>query len=275
MSRIQTAIEGRSRAGGRAFVPFLTAGYPDRSICVRVAAALAALGSTALEIGIPFSDPVADGPVIQRASAAALKSGVTPGAALELVADICRQTTVPVVIMTYVNPIMQFRGRRGETFADAAQAAGAAGMLITDLPPDQPHECWEQVQAAGLDPILLVTPTTPRDRLATIGTRARGFVYCVGRLGVTGAGPASHGRLVELVAAVRAAIPLPVLIGFGISTAAEARAAAGLADGIVVGSALLECMEKAADPVASVRALASELIQGLSMPSPSRSKAPS
>jgi len=266
MSRIQSAIEGRCREGRRAFVPFLTAGYPDPATCVRAAVALAGAGAAVLEIGIPFSDPMADGPIIQRASEAALRAGTTPAIALELIADICRQTTVPVVIMTYVNPIMQFRGPRGESFAEAARAAGAAGMLVTDLPPDQPHECWDQVQAAGLDPILLVTPTTGSGRLVTIGARARGFVYCVGRLGVTGVGPASHGRLAQQVAAARAAIPLPVLIGFGIGTASEAREAAVLADGVVVGSALLKCMEGAADPVGSARALATELILALSMP---------
>jgi tryptophan synthase alpha chain len=266
MSRIQSAIETRCKAGQRAFVPFLTAGYPDSATTVRAAVGLAEVGAAVVEIGVPFSDPVADGPIIQQASAAALSAGTTPARVLELVADIRDKTQVPLVIMTYLNPFMQFRNHRREGFAQAARDQGVDGILVTDLPPDQPHECWEEMQAAGVDPILLVTPTTPTHRLATIAARARGFVYCVGRLGVTGVGPSAHSHLADLVKSVRAAIPLPVLIGFGISTPEEARRAAGMADGVVVGSALLQCMQGARDPVQAVRGLATEMVQALSVP---------
>lgn len=265
MSRIQSAIEARRRTGRVAFIPFLTAGFPDRPTTVRAAVALAEAGADVLEIGIPFSDPVADGPVIQHCSEVALRGETTPERALEVVAAIRRATTIPIVVMTYLNPVMQFRGPAGERFGAAARAAGADGILLTDLPPDQPHECWEEVAAAGLDPILLVTPTTPRSRLAALAGRARGFVYGVARLGVTGEGPGAHARLEEMVAAARAAIGLPVVVGFGIATPEDARRVAGLADGVVVGSALLRRIEGAADPVAAARALAAELIPALTV----------
>ncbi len=264
MSRIQQAIESRRSSGRRAFVPFLTAGFPDPATTVRVAVALAQVGADVIEIGIPFSDPVADGPVIQHTSEAALRRGTTPGQALRMIADIRSETSLPVVVMTYVNPLMQFRGQGGETFAAAVRGAGGDGILVTDLPPDQNHEAWDDIEAAGLDPILLVTPTTPAPRLEAIGRRARGFVYAVTRLGVTGEGPGASARLPELVRSARAATGLPVLVGFGIGSAEEARRTLEIADGIVVGSALLKRMEEAADPVSAAREIAIELIGALS-----------
>lgn len=247
-------------------VPFLTCGFPDPATTVRAAVALAEAGADVLELGIPFSDPMADGPLIQRASQAALDMGMTPARALELVAEVRRETRVPIVIMTYVNPVMQFRAPHGQDFAARAREAGADGILLTDLPPDQPHECWEQVEVAGLDPILLVTPTTSASRLATFAHRARGFLYCVTRLGITGTGPALDPRLDGLVESARAATRLPVLVGFGIGTAAEARQAARAADGVVVGSALLARMQGSTDPVDAACGLAVELIEALSAP---------
>jgi tryptophan synthase alpha chain len=262
-SRIERAIISRRQAGRRAFVPFLTAGYPDLKTSIDAALALARAGADLLEMGIPFSDPVADGPVIQLASETALSAGTTPQRALELIRAIREESNIPIVIMTYLNPVMQFRGLEGEGFAAAARSAGVDGVLLTDLPPDEPHEIWESVEGAGLDPILLVTPTTAAPRLETIARRARGFVYCVSRLGVTGSGPGSHRRLAELVASARAATRLPVLVGFGIESGPEARRAARVADGIVVGTALIRSMQEAADPVEAVAGLASELIRAL------------
>jgi tryptophan synthase alpha chain len=171
--------------------------------------------------------------------------------------------------MSYVNPLMQFQGLGGRSFADSAREAGVDGILITDLPPEEPHELWATVAASGLDPILLVSPTTPPERIRAIAGRARGFVYCVSRLGVTGKGPGADERLRELVATSREHTGLPALIGFGVGGAADARRAAELADGVVVGSALLERLE-APDPVAAATALAREIRSGLTSPSPRR-----
>ncbi len=262
MSRIQEVITAR-RAGGRiAFVPFLTAGFPDPETSIRTAVALARVGADVLEIGIPFSDPIADGPVIQQASAEALARGMTAARTLELVAQIRTETPVPVVLMTYLNPVMQFGEAGGRSFADAARAAGVEGLLITDLPPDQPHEIWEDVAASGLAPILLISPTTTPARLATISARAQGFIYCVARLGVTGSGRA-HAQVAELAARARAASGLPVVVGFGITDAEAARAMTGFADGVVVGSALLAAMRDAADPAAAAARLARDVIAAL------------
>jgi hypothetical protein len=175
--RIEDALS-LAGAGRLAFVPFSTP-YPTPEVTVSTAVALAGAGADLLEIGIPFSDPLADGPVIQGASEAALRSGMTPGRALALVAAIRNKTDIPLIIMSYLNPVMQFRGAGGEDFALAARAAGAEGLLLTDLPPDQPHEIWDAVEAAG--PARSSRPDTPKARLAATAARARGFVYCVSR----------------------------------------------------------------------------------------------
>jgi tryptophan synthase alpha chain len=257
VSRIQAAIARRLAQGRRAFVPYLTAGHPDPETTRAAALALAGIGATALELGIPFSDPVADGPVLARAQARALAGGMTPGGALDLVRAIRSQSDIPLIIMSYVNPLMQFRGQPG-AFAAAAAEAGADGLLVTDLPADEPHALWPAIDAAGLDSIVLVTPTTGEARLRAIAPRARGFVYCVSRLGVTGSGPEADRRTAALVAAARGATGLPVLLGFGIATAADAARAAALADGVVVGTALVPALE-GPSPAAAVAALGAEL----------------
>ena len=263
MSPIQAAITARLERGRAAFVPYLTAGFPDPDTTRRCALALARAGADALELGVPFSDPIADGPVLERASAAALARGMTPAGVLELAAEIHEQSPdLPLIVMSYVNPLMQFRAADGAGFAACARKAGILGLLVTDLPPEEPHELWETIAQANLDPIVLVSPTTDQGRLRLLAARARGFVYCVSRLGVTGGGAADR-RLGELVQAARAATGLPALIGFGVATGADARRAAALADGVVVGSALVERLE-AADPVAEASALAREIVAGLS-----------
>jgi tryptophan synthase alpha chain len=266
LSRIRSAIESRLRAGARAFVPFLTAGYPDAQTTRECALALAALGATALELGVPFSDPIADGPVLERAATVALARGMTPAGVLDVASKIHeRAPELPLIIMSYINPIMQCRGSRGESFLEAAEAAGVDGILLTDVPPEEPHEIWSQVEQSGLDAIVLVSPTTKASRLPLLARRAGGFVYCVSRLGVTGRGSSTDRRLAELVQAARAATGLPALIGFGVGSGADARRVAPLADGVVVGSALIERLS-AADPVGEVSALGREIVAALAAP---------
>ena len=243
-------------------MPYLTAGFPDPPTTRQCALALARAGADVLELGVPFSDPIADGPVLERASATALARGMTPAGVLELAAQIHEQTPdLPIVVMSYINPLMQFRASDGGDFAESARQVGIDGLLVTDLPPEEPHELWSQIAAAHLDPIVLVSPTTEERRLQVLADRARGFVYCVSRLGVTGGGAVDQ-RLGDLVRRARAATGLPALVGFGVTTGADAERAAALADGVVVGSALVERLATA-DPVAAAAAFGREIVAGL------------
>ena len=229
-----------ARAEGRAaLVAFFTAGVPTPGAAVDAWRRAADAGADVLEIGIPFSDPLADGPVIQRASHAALAQGMTPAGALALVRDAA--LPVPVVIMTYANPVLAYGAAR---FAADARAAGAVGVLLTDVPAGVDPALEGAVRGAGLDLIRLVAPTTTAERLAAALQDASGFVYLISRLGVTGVREAVPDDLAAHVARIRAATPLPVAVGFGIGTPAQARAAARVADGVVVGSALVEALER-------------------------------
>jgi tryptophan synthase alpha chain len=221
-------------------------------------------GVMAVEIGIPFSDPIADGPDLQRAAEAALRNRVTP----ELVLDLVRRYRtaggrLPIVLMTYANPIV----RGGiHAFAAAAAKAGVDGVLVSDLPPDEAPEVWTALDGAGLDTVLLVAPTTPRERLQAIVGRCRGFVYCLARTGVTGGSQGWSGSIDERIAEVRGLTKLPVAIGFGVSTAEQAGSLRGRCDAVVVGAALMR--EVTADPargaVDRVVARATEMAQALS-----------
>jgi tryptophan synthase alpha chain len=259
VSRIETAIRRARKERGRgAFVPFLTAGYPSLDATVELALALADRGADVIEIGIPFSDPLADGPVIQASSQAALAGGVTPAAALDAIGQLTRASEVPIVVMTYLNPLMQLEGG----LLRAARQAGFAGVILTDLPIDQQHEVWDEVAEAEVDPILLVTPTTSEQRVRRIAARGAGFIYCVARMGVTGAGETRLDALDARLAVIRAASTLPVLVGFGVRGRDDAAQLGGMADGVVVGSALVERLA-GGDSVAAALSLAGEVIEGL------------
>jgi tryptophan synthase alpha chain len=240
------------RAAGRpALIPYVTAGFPSAEATVATLHALADEGADFVEVGIPFSDPLADGPVIQRASFAALQGGTTVRGVLDMVraADL----PIPVVLFSYVNPVLRYGLAR---FLDDARQAGASGVLLTDLPVGEDPALETVIEASGLDRIPLVALTTTRARLATSLEGASGFVYLISRLGVTGGGTTIGAEVATAVAAVRAVTALPVVLGFGIGTGAEAAAAAEHADGVVVGSALVSRM---ADGPAAVRGLVAEL----------------
>lgn len=246
------AAFARARAEHRAaLVTYLTAGHPDRAAS---AAALAACDAHAdvLELGVPFSDPLADGPTIQRSSFEAIRQGMTLAGTLALLREV--RPAKPTVIFTYLNPLLRYGLDR---FLDDAAAAGAAGLLLTDLPAGGDPALEARIAASGLDLIRLIAPTTGAARLAAATREARGFVYLVSRLGVTGTRAALAADLASLVARVRAATALPVAVGFGVSTAAQVREVARLADGVVVGSALVERLER--EGVAGARALLAEL----------------
>ena len=249
--------------GTTGLIPYLTAGYPSLEATLEMMRGCDRPGVRAIEVGIPFSDPIADGPEIQRAAEWALRSRVGATETLALVAELRRHSQLPVVIMTYANPVL----RHGiDAFADAARAAGVDGVLISDLPPDESPEVWAALDRAGLDTIVLVAPTSDAGRVPMLVARARGFVYCLARTGVTGAGGGDASGLEERVAAVRRLTPLPVAVGFGIAGAAGARALRGVADAVVVGAAFMRAVSE--DPARGaahrVHSLAGELLSALS-----------
>jgi tryptophan synthase alpha chain len=266
MSRRGSAISGafaRVRRERRAaFVPFLMAGDPDLATTERLVAALAEAGADVVELGVPFSDPIADGPVNQAAAGRALAAGATLERILESVARLRSETDVPIVLFSYFNPIHRYGVER---FAEHAAGSGVDGVLIVDLPPEEAErEGLAALAAAGLDPIFLLAPTSTAERLRAVRKAGRGFVYFVSRLGVTGEREALPAELARQVGTVRKRLDLPVAVGFGISTPAQAAAVARLADGVVVGSALVRRVAEAggagADAaVAGVRELAREL----------------
>jgi len=220
-----------------ALIPYLTAGYPTPARAVEALRMVAAAGADLVEVGLPFSDPLADGVTIQRSTQAALDQGVTAARALEQVHQAALD--IPVVIMTYVNPVLAYGVER---FVSDAHAAGASGLLLTDFPAGADAELEECVAASPLALIRLIAPTTRPERLARAVRGASGFIYLISRLGVTGARDEAPPDLSTHVAAIRAATRLPIAVGFGIGTAAQARATARVADGVVVGSALVEAL---------------------------------
>lgn len=249
--------------GTTGLIPFITAGYPSLEASGGLMAALDRPGVRALEIGIPFSDPIADGPEIQRASESALRARVGTEEVLGLVAGFRRTSSLPVVVMTYANPVLRYGI---EAFAQAAREAGVDGIIVSDLPPDEAPEVWSAFDQAGLDTVVLVAPTTDAARLPGLVARARGFVYCMARTGVTGAGSGDPAALPERVAGLRRLTPLPIAVGFGISGAVGAREMKGVVDAVIVGAAFMRAVSE--DPahgvVHRVQALAGELIEALS-----------
>ena len=234
-----------------ALIPYLTAGYPSVPQTRAALRMLVEAGADFVELGVPFSDPLADGPVIQRSSHAALQQGMNVAGVLELIRE--SDLPVPVIVFSYLNPIMAYGLER---FAREAQRAGVAGLLLTDLPAGEDAGIEQTMRAAGLDLIRLIAPTTEGARLADAVRGAGGFLYVISRLGVTGARTELDERAEALVSRVRAASDLPVALGFGLATGDQARAAARIADGVVVGSALVE---RLGEGVESARQLMAEL----------------
>ena len=212
-------------------------------------------GADLVEVGIPFSDPLADGPVIQRASQAALGQGMTVAGTLELIREV--RPSVPVVAFSYLNPLMAYGLAR---FGHDAAAAGVSGVLVTDLPAGEDPQVESTLREAGLDLIRLVAPTSTSARLEPVVRGAEGFIYLIARLGVTGARTAVGRELEVTISRVRAATPLPIAVGFGIASGEQARRLGQLADGVVVGSALVERLERGLD---AGRALMAELREAL------------
>jgi tryptophan synthase alpha chain len=251
----RAAIAARRSRGERALVPFLTAGYPDWDTFDAAVLGLAGEGADLLELGIPFSDPLADGPTIQAASQRVLDAGVTVEEILRRVEARRAAWGIPVVVMTYANPILAMGAER---FAARARAAGIGGILVSDLPPEELPEVWAAFRAHGLETVVLVAPNTAAARLPLLAAAATGYVYCLTRTGVTGKGGAFSANLAEQAARVRAHTSLPVVAGFGIRGPGDARALGDAFDGVVVGARWLELLagEDRAAGLAAVRELA-------------------
>ncbi|MGH9468242.1 MAG: tryptophan synthase subunit alpha [Terriglobales bacterium] len=231
--RIFAAARGRA-----ALIPYLTVGAPSLAATREAALALVSSGADILELGVPFSDPVADGPVIQAASQRALAQGVGLAQVLELARELRRASEVGLLLFSYYNPLLQYGL---EALAREAAAAGCDGVLITDLIPEEAEPCRGLLQAAGLDTVFLAAPTSTPQRLAAIAAASSGFIYAVSRLGVTGGGTEIDSSR-ELITNLRRCTRLPVAVGFGIARADQVAAVAQYADGAVVGSALMRAL---------------------------------
>ncbi len=242
MSRIKKKFADLKNHGQAALIPFITAGDPDLPTTLKIMRSLETGGADLIELGIPFSDPSADGPTIQRSSERALKAPVPLSAVFRLVRDFRKTSTVPIILFGYFNPFFRFGLKK---FAREAAGAGADGVLCVDLPPEESDELKRWTDAAGIDLIFLLSPTSGSDRVKLVARQGRGFIYYVSVTGVTGARRSFDDSLREQVARVRRAASLPVGVGFGISTPRQAAWMAGFADAAVVGSALVEVIERA------------------------------
>jgi tryptophan synthase alpha chain len=251
--RLGECFRGLRERGEKALIPFVTAGDPDLDTTEAIVLALAEAGADAIEIGVPFSDPMAEGPTIQRASERALASGTALRRIIERVAALRARVELPIVLMGYTNNFLAMGAR---PFAEAAARAGVDGLITVDLPPEEGEAFYAEVQRAGIDPILLAAPTTERARLEMLAKQTRGFLYFVSLTGVTGARRDVSATLEQEVRAVRSISDVPVCVGFGVSTPEQARRVAGFADGVVVGSAFIDRIERAGSPEAAVDAAA-------------------
>lgn len=251
MTRLREATQSARARGRKALVPFLTAGFPDEETFLALLVAASRAGADVIEIGIPFSDPIADGPIIQASSQRALRAGASLAKALDWAARAAPKVSAALVFMSYVNPLLRMGIKR---FADRAAAAGVTGVIIPDLPVEESAEIRGIVEASGLVLVDLVAPTSGPERIARIAAVADGFLYLVSVAGVTGTRNALAGGLGGFATRVRAETSLPLYVGFGISSPRQAAEAARHTDGIIIGSALLQRIQDAPAPGEAVGA---------------------
>lgn len=241
MNRIAETFERLRQKNEKALVGFVTAGDPDISDSLGLITAMCEAGLDILELGVPFSDPTADGPVIQRSSVRALARGMSLRTVLEMTREIRKKfTEIPIILFSYYNPIYAYKST---AFYKAAVEAGADGLLVVDLPPEESDEMTEAWQGNALSLIRLIAPTTPVERMKQIAASASGFIYLVSKTGVTGSEGLDTGDIALYMKNLRSVTSLPICVGFGISTAAEVAAVAAVADGVVIGSAFERLIE--------------------------------
>lgn len=261
MSRLTQTFEALRKAGRRALIPFLTAGDPNPQFTVPTLHALVAAGADIVELGVPFSDPMADGPVIQRASERALAHHMSLRKTLAMVEEFRRSDrTTPVVLMGYLNPI-ECMGYAA--FVEQAKRVGVDGVLTVDLPPEEAGEFVPLLYAAAIDPIFLLAPNSTEDRIRRIAALGRGYLYYVSLKGVTGASHLDLAEVERKIAQVKAMTDLPIGVGFGVKNAETAAAIGRFADAVVVGSALVEKIGEACDRPDAARAQLVELLRGM------------
>ena len=263
MSRIQGCFEALAQAGGKALIPYITAGDPHPSLTVPLMRALVEAGADIIELGVPFSDPMADGPVVQRAGERALKHGVGLSDVLKFVSEF-RKTdkTTPIVLMGYANPI---EAMGIEKFIAAARSAGVDGVIVVDYPPEECEQFAAAAKKQGIDPIFLLAPTSTDKRIEQVARAGSGYLYYVSLRGVTGASHLDFSEISKRIPAIRAATRLPIGVGFGIRDAESARKVAQAADAVVIGSRIIQEIEagSADDAVARVKAFLKPIRQAL------------
>ncbi|PPE67752.1 tryptophan synthase subunit alpha [Caldimonas caldifontis] len=245
MSRIAATFARLREQGRKALIPYVTAGDPYADVTPELMLALAEAGADVIELGVPFSDPMADGPVIQKAAERALARGIgLPQVFDQVRAFRARNTTTPVVLMGYANPIERYDQRHGAgAFVQAAREAGVDGVLVVDYPPEECEAFAATLQSQGLDPIFLLAPTSTDERMRQVGRVASGYVYYVSLKGVTGAGHLDTSAVAQMMPRIREHVSVPVGVGFGIRDAETARAVAAVSDAVVIGSRLVQLLE--------------------------------
>ncbi len=261
MSKITQLFKTLQQTGRKALMPYVTMGYPALESALEIVPAIAEAGADLVELGVPFSDPLADGATIQAAGQKALENGMSLSLCLDQAATLrSRGVTLPFVMMGYYNPIVRFGVER---FARAAAEAGVDGVITPDLPPEEAEALYAAITAQGLDCIFLLAPTSDAARMRIVVEKSTGFVYLVSLVGVTGARDALPPDLAGFVARVRAATDKPLAVGFGIATPEQAAQVAQIADGVIVGSALVKTVGAAANPAAATRAFVAGLRKGM------------
>jgi tryptophan synthase alpha chain len=238
MSRIDDVFK---KSGRKALVAYVTVGYPSIEATLEAVPVLARAGCDIIELGIPFSDPLADGATIQKASHLALENGVTPGVCLETAGCLSKKVDAPLVFMTYLNPVMHYGYQR---FCQACRQAGVSGLIIPDLPPEEGGGLGEAAGSSGLDLIYMAAPTSTQERIKIIGQRSGGFIYVVSLTGVTGARQSLSADLPSFINSLREVTSKPLCVGFGVSTPEQAAEAANLTDGVIIGSRIIQLMEE-------------------------------
>jgi tryptophan synthase alpha chain len=263
MSRIQTTFEALQRDGRKALIPYVTAGFPFPDITPELMHAMAESGADIIELGVPFSDPMADGPVIQKAGERALAAGVGTRQVLGMVREFRRRDSgTPVVLMGYANPVERYDLMHGpEAFVTDAAQAGVDGILIVDYPPEECEGFAAKLKARGLDLIFLLAPTSTDERMGQVARVASGYVYYVSLKGVTGAGNLDTGAVEQMLPRIRKHVHIPVGVGFGIRDAATARTIGKVADAVVIGTRIIELLQDA--PRERAVAAAADFLRGI------------
>ena len=248
LTRISETFKRLNQQGKKAFIPYMMAGDPSLEKTRDVVLLFEACGADIVELGVPFSDPLADGPTIQRASERALKNGVTLRKVISLVKDLRQVTQIPLVLMTYFNPVFKYGT---DAFIKDARSAGVDGMIIPDLPPDEAGDFIKLSRKAALDTIFLLAPTSTEDRIRKVTKAASGFIYYVSITGITGANLLLDGSMDLLISNIRKYTDKPIAVGFGVSTPEEAATIARISDGVIVGSAIVKKLHDTSEELES------------------------